>query len=100
MHCSCVRQTELPHTSRLFADAVYHPDRVASFYPHPFHDLETYRKVASQAELTPERRSALVEMLRPMNAASPSLQTLEQAGTVAVVTGQQVGLFSGPSYTV
>src|SRR5262249_45228270 len=31
---------------------------------------------------------------------SPSLRRLAESGTVAVVTGQQVGLFSGPSYTL
>ena len=36
MHCSCVRQSDLPNTSRLFADVLYHPDRTASFYQHPF----------------------------------------------------------------
>ena len=33
MHCTCVRQTELPHTTSLFADVLYHPDRTAAFYP-------------------------------------------------------------------
>jgi bacillithiol synthase len=100
MHCSCVRQTELPNTSRLFADAVYHPDRVAAFYPHPFHDLDSYRDVAREVQLAPERRAALVQALRALNGDSPALDRLAQPDTVAVITGQQVGLFSGPAYTI
>jgi bacillithiol synthase len=100
MQSSCVRQTDLPHTSRLFADAVYHPERVARFYPHPLHDLESYRAAASEVRLAPERRAALVEALRGLNGPSESLAKLARADTVAVVTGQQVGLFSGPCYTV
>jgi bacillithiol biosynthesis cysteine-adding enzyme BshC len=100
MECSCVRQTDLPHTSRLFADAVYHPDRVARFYPHPLRDLDSYRAAAAEVDLPDDRRAALVEALLRLNGPSPSLDLLAKPGTVAVVTGQQVGLFSGPSYTV
>jgi bacillithiol synthase len=42
----------------------------------------------------------MVEALRAQNGDSESLRRFAQPGTVAVVTGQQVGLFSGPSYTI
>jgi len=40
-----------------------------------------------------------VAALRARNGESASLDRLAKPGTVAVVTGQQVGLFSGPAYT-
>src|SRR5215831_2909078 len=100
MHCTCVRQSDLPNTSRLFADVLYHPDRTATFYQHPIRSLDEFRASAASIDLAPERRAALIESLRIQNSGSPSLERLAKPGTVAVVTGQQVGLFSGPAYTM
>src|SRR5689334_13672143 len=100
MHCTCVRHTELPHTSSLFADVLYHPDRTARFYAHPIRDLNDFRDAAKQIDFSDNRRADLIAALRLQNPDSPSLQRLAEAGTVAVVTGQQVGLFSGPAYTM
>ena len=41
MHCTCVRQTELPHTTALAADLFYNPDKLSAFYRHPLRDLES-----------------------------------------------------------
>jgi bacillithiol biosynthesis cysteine-adding enzyme BshC len=96
MECTCIRQTELPGTTRLFADLIYNPDRVAGFYSSP----PTFPEAASQVHFPDERRAALVDALWELNGDSPELQLLKQPGTVAVVTGQQVGLYSGPAYTI
>jgi bacillithiol biosynthesis cysteine-adding enzyme BshC len=100
MECTCVRHTELPHTSKLFADFVYHFDRVRPYYAHPPFNPAAYTAAASQIKCSDEHRAALVRALRIQNGDSESLQRLAEPGTVAVVTGQQVGLFSGPAYTI
>jgi bacillithiol biosynthesis cysteine-adding enzyme BshC len=47
-----------------------------------------------------ERRTRMVAALRKQNGDSLALAKLAEPNTVAVVTGQQVGLFSGPEFTV
>ena len=100
MHCTCVRQSDLPNTTSLFADVLYHPDKTASFFQHPLRGLESFQAAARQIEFSTERRAALIDALRVQNPVSPALERLAQPGTVAVMTGQQVGLFSGPCYTI
>jgi bacillithiol biosynthesis cysteine-adding enzyme BshC len=63
-------------------------------------DEEAYRAAAGEIHFSEEQRAALVAALRVQNPDGESLQSLARPGTVVVATGQQVGLFSGPAYTV
>jgi bacillithiol synthase len=100
MEPACIRHTDLPGVSRLFADFTYHFDRVARFYRHNPHDPAALAAAARELDYPDDRRAAMVSALRAQNGASATLERLAQPGTVAVVTGQQVGLFSGPAYTI
>ena len=100
MDGACIRHNQLPGTSRLFADYLYNFDRVAAFYRHSPRALDTLPSVAGEINYPDERRAAMVAALRGQNGSGTNLDKLAQPGTVAVVTGQQVGLFSGPAYTI
>lgn len=100
MEPSCVRQDLIPGTSKLFSDYLYHFERVAGFYPSHFSDPSAVLQVTQEIHYPDARRDQLVKALRKLNGDSPALSRLAESGAVAVVTGQQVGLFSGPAYTI
>ena len=103
MPCTCIRQTELPHTTKLFADLVYHFDRVRAFYHYPPHSPDTFGAAAAEVRLDPAHRAKLVDALAAGNsgeAARRNLDRLAHPDTLVVATGQQVGLYTGPVYTI
>ncbi|HTV60540.1 MAG TPA: bacillithiol biosynthesis cysteine-adding enzyme BshC [Verrucomicrobiae bacterium] len=101
--------SQLPQTSKLFAAFLDHFPRVQSYYSHP-PDLAGVRDSARKVSLDAGTRREVVEILRRQNARFDPSGLIDAsvgrnldrlaAGAVAIVTGQQVGLFSGPSYSV
>jgi bacillithiol biosynthesis cysteine-adding enzyme BshC len=78
---------------------------VSQFYRHP-PNKNGIEQAAREIRLEDSVRAAVVEVLRQQNrvlgageAADRNLDRLRD-GAVAVVTGQQVGLFGGPAYSV
>ena len=108
MECHCIDYTKLPEASALYTNYLYHFDRIASFYGggSPF-SLASYQNVSGTVDYSPALRSEIVRILTHQNeafgageATRENLRRLSQAGTLAVVTGQQVGFFSGPAFTL
>ena len=100
MQSVCIPQSELPGASALYKDYLYRFDKVRQFYAHDPHDPEALRRVAARLQMPDARRQALVAALRKINGDSAALDALELPETVAVVTGQQVGYFGGPAYSI
>jgi bacillithiol biosynthesis cysteine-adding enzyme BshC len=97
---ACIRHTDLPGRSKLFADLLYHFDRVSRFYAYDPSQASAYESAAKQIDYPAERRAAMAKALAGQNAPSELLSRFARPGTVAVITGQQVGLFGGPAYTL
>ncbi|HEX2712095.1 MAG TPA: bacillithiol biosynthesis cysteine-adding enzyme BshC, partial [Candidatus Acidoferrales bacterium] len=79
--------------------------RLAEFYAHPPTE-EGIARAVGQLGQDSTSRATLVEVLREQNlrlgsdgVSAGNLDRLAR-GAVAVVTGQQVGLFTGPSYSI
>ncbi len=104
MDPACLRHTEIPGTSKLFADFSYDFDPanqgVARFFRHNPHRRESYAAAAREIQYPDDRRAAMARVLEAQNPGNALVARFAQPGTVAVITGQQVGLFSGPAYTL
>jgi bacillithiol synthase len=105
MECHCIRAVDVPHTSRLYSSYLQDFPSVARFYGHP-PTFESIRRISGNVHPDPESRVRIAEALRAQNRGFGSDGSVETAldrfasGAAAIVTGQQVGLFSGPSYTI
>lgn len=103
MDCRALLPEQLPHTSKLIRDYVTNFPKLESFYGHP-PDLQSVATEAKKLEFPDERRRVAADILRVQNTqfgcGTKTLQNLDRLanGAVTVVSGQQVGLFGGPSY--
>ena len=93
--------------SRLGADYLHDFDRLARFYNGNPADPAAWRDAIARAQRHPRQRDAVADVIaaqqRRRNAPPSAVSALEQLRdpqTVAVVTGQQAGLFGGPLYTL
>ena len=105
MRCQSIAYERLPHPSKLFLHYMENFSRVGGFYAHA-PKFAAVKRVAGKRAFPEERRRAVAAILREQNRALGSgaaternLERLEK-GAVAIVTGQQVGLFSGPAYAI
>src|SRR6266852_5163142 len=106
VRAQCLPFTQIPHTTRLFTDFLAYFPSVQPFYPHSPHFSEWSKAEASALKYDPARRQLVSAILERQNKswdASPqTLANLDRLrrGAAAVVTGQQVGLFGGPTFAI
>ena len=93
--------------SKLFQDYVSNSEGTKDFYPSNFQNESSWQKVMAQVSSRSRDYGALAQILRRQNAdlglgqaAMDNIDKLEQNSAFTVVTGQQVGIFTGPLYTI
>jgi bacillithiol biosynthesis cysteine-adding enzyme BshC len=104
MDCRALDLRQVPHQPKLFVEYLNHFERVKAFYLLP-PTVQAAKSSARKLDYPDERRDEVAAILREQNlalrcgaAALSNLHRLEK-GAVAVVSGQQVGLFGGPAYS-
>jgi bacillithiol synthase len=105
MDCRVLTFRQLPHQPKLFLAYVDQFEKVKAFYGHP-PELQAVSRAARKLDYPGERRAEVAAILGKQNAAfgagAETNSNLERlaSGAVAVVSGQQVGLFGGPAYAI
>ncbi len=106
MKSQCLPFTQIPHTTRLFLDYLSYTPSVRSFYPRSPIFSEWVKDESQRVVYDGARRGKVSEILERQNrawGASPkTLANIERfkRGALAAVTGQQVGLFGGPLFSI
>jgi bacillithiol biosynthesis cysteine-adding enzyme BshC len=102
-----LRFTEIPHTTRLFNDFLYDYPKVSRFYPDFGRSLKPIADHARSVGAVEVDRKRVPDALERINRRAGSsdltfkhIDMLRRPGSVAIVTGQQAGLFTGPLYTI
>ncbi|MGB3862721.1 MAG: bacillithiol biosynthesis cysteine-adding enzyme BshC [Candidatus Aminicenantaceae bacterium] len=98
---------KLPDISSIAYDYFYEYDKVSEFFTANFRDPTAYSLQTEKVRSRDLPREQLAAILKEQNLSwgcgdqtVGNIQNLIQDKACAVVTGQQVGLFSGPLYTI
>jgi len=100
----CLPYSQIPHTTRLFADFLTQFPKVQQFYPCDPYSSD-WRKTPTRS-YDPARRARVSDVLERQNrgwgASDKTIANIARlrAGSSAALTGQQVGLFGGPLFSL
>jgi bacillithiol biosynthesis cysteine-adding enzyme BshC len=109
MEPHCISFREIPQTTKIYSSFLDDFEHVEKYYAYP-PNIAGVTESARKVQIDPAVRAGVVEVLREQNRKFAPGGVVEAEteknlarladGAVAVVTGQQVGLFGGPAYSL
>jgi bacillithiol biosynthesis cysteine-adding enzyme BshC len=106
MKSQCLPFKQIPHTTRLFLDYLSYAPAVRDFYPRSPIFSEWLKDESQRVTYDDARRAKVSDILarqdRSWGASPKTLANIDRLrkGALAAVTGQQVGLFGGPLFSI
>ena len=99
--------SDIPGHQNLFLDYLYEFDNVSEYFKYNFRDRDQYKKIfKSVIDSNNCNRIRLKNILEsqysdlvPSTKAQKNIDLLGKENTLAIVTGQQLGILGGPLYT-
>jgi len=95
---------DLPHQTNLFLDYIYDFEKVAKYFTGNFSSEDDLLNYLKSSNLDRIDRNSLCDILVEQNSSEKeikkNIELLRKPNTFAIVTGQQLGLFGGPLYTI
>jgi len=99
--------SDIPGHQNLFLDYLYEYDNVAEFYANDFRNKDNYLKIFKNVSENRQDLSTTISevlsrqysQLNPSKLTQQNIKKLSDKKTLAIVTGQQLGIAGGPLYT-
>lgn len=99
--------SDIPGHQNLFLDYLYEFENVSEYYKYNFRDRDQYKKIFKTiSDSSNSNRIKLKQLLEsqynnltPSGRTQKNVELLGKESTLAIVTGQQLGLLGGPLYT-
>lgn len=102
-----LKYSEIPGHQKLFLDYLYKFENVKQFYGKNFRDIDNYsnhfnvirKNENGHIQILPQIIKNQYSNLHPSFQTLSNIDSLKNKNTLAIVTGQQLGIFGGPLYT-